>query len=36
MANAVTVTINTVIDAKGARASGNALQYVVTLFLLDG
>ena len=36
LANAVIIAIYTVIDAKGARASGNALQYVVTLFLLDG
>ena len=36
LANAVIIAIYTVIDAKGARASGNAVQYVVTLFLLDG
>ena len=36
LANAVIIAIYTVIDAKGARASGNALQYVVALFLLDG
>ena len=36
LANAVIIAIYTVIDAKGARASGNALQYIVTLFLLDG
>jgi phosphonate utilization associated putative membrane protein len=36
LANAVIIALYTVIDAKGARASGNALQYVVTLFLLDG
>ena len=36
LANAVIIAIYTVVDAKGARASGNALQYVATLFLLDG
>ena len=36
LANAVIIALYTVIDAKGARASGNALQYVVALFLLDG
>ncbi len=36
LANAVVIAIYTVIDAKGARASGNALQYVVALFVLDG
>ncbi len=36
LANAVIIAIYTVLDAKGARASGNALQYVVALFLLDG
>ena len=36
LGNAVIIAIYTVIDAKGARASGNALQYVVTLFLPDG
>ncbi len=36
LGNAVIIAIYTVIDAKGARASGNALQYVATLFLLDG
>lgn len=36
LANAVIIAIYTVIDAKGARASGNALQYVVALFVLDG
>lgn len=36
LANAVIIAIYTVVDAKGARASGNALQYVVALFLLDG
>jgi len=36
LANAVVIAIYTVVDALGARLSGNALQYVVTLFLLDG
>ena len=36
LANAVVIAIYTVIDAKGARASGNALLYVVALFLLNG
>ncbi|MBI2769202.1 MAG: EamA family transporter [Burkholderiales bacterium] len=36
LANAVVIAIYTVVDALGARASGNALQYVVTLFALDG
>ncbi len=36
LANAVIIALYTVVDAKGARASGNALQYVATLFLLDG
>lgn len=34
--NAVVIAIYTVIDALGARISGNALQYVVALFVLDG
>jgi phosphonate utilization associated putative membrane protein len=34
--NAVFIAIYTVVDALGARASGNAIQYVVALFLLDG
>jgi phosphonate utilization associated putative membrane protein len=34
--NAVVIAVYTVIDALGARASGNALQYVVTLFVFDG
>jgi phosphonate utilization associated putative membrane protein len=36
LVNAVIIAVYTVIDAKGARASGNALQYVVALFVLDG
>ena len=36
LANAVVIAVYTVIDALGARASGNALQYVVTLFVFDG
>jgi uncharacterized membrane protein len=36
LANAVIIAIYTVVDAIGARASGNALQYVVALFVLDG
>ncbi len=36
LANAVIIAIYTVVDALGVRASGNALQYVATLFLLDG
>jgi phosphonate utilization associated putative membrane protein len=36
LANAVIIAIYTVVDALGARASGNALQYVVALFVLDG
>ena len=36
LTNAVVIAIYTVVDALGARASGNALQYVATLFLLDG
>ncbi|MGE0332226.1 MAG: EamA family transporter [Ramlibacter sp.] len=36
LANAVIIAIYTVVDAIGARLSGNALQYVVTLFVLDG
>ena len=34
--NAVIIAIYTVVDALGVRASGNAMQYVATLFLLDG
>ena len=36
LANAIVIAVYTVVDALGARASGNALQYVVTLFALDG
>lgn len=36
LANAVVIAAYTVVDALGARASGNALQYVVALFVLDG
>ncbi len=36
LANAVVIAIYTVIDGLGVRASGNAMQYVATLFLLDG
>ncbi|MEO5670356.1 MAG: EamA family transporter [Ramlibacter sp.] len=36
LANAVVIAVYTVVDALGARASGNALQYVVALFVIDG
>jgi len=36
LANAVVIAIYTVVDALGARVSGNALQYVLALFVLDG
>lgn len=36
LANAVIIAVYTVVDALGVRASGNALQYVAALFLLDG
>jgi len=36
LANAVVIAVYTVVDGLGVRASGNALQYVATLFLLDG
>jgi phosphonate utilization associated putative membrane protein len=36
LANAVVIAVYTVVDALGARASGNPLQYVVALFALDG
>lgn len=36
LTNAVVIAIYTVVDALGARASGNALQYVAALFVLDG
>jgi phosphonate utilization associated putative membrane protein len=36
LANAVIIAVYTVVDALGARVSGNPLQYVVALFVLDG
>lgn len=36
LANALVIAVYTVVDALGARASGNVLQYVVALFVLDG
>jgi phosphonate utilization associated putative membrane protein len=36
LSNAVIIALYTVVDALGVRASGNALQYVVALFVLDG
>ena len=36
LANAVIIAIYTVVDALGVRASGDALQYIAALFLLDG
>lgn len=36
LANAVVIACYTVVDALGVRVSGNALQYVVALFVLDG
>ncbi|MCC2632515.1 MAG: EamA family transporter [Ramlibacter sp.] len=36
LTNAVIIAIYTVVDALGARQSGNPLQYVVMLFVLDG
>lgn len=36
LANAVIIAMYTVVDAIGVRLSGNALQYVVALFVLDG
>jgi phosphonate utilization associated putative membrane protein len=36
LANAVVIAVYTVVDALGVRASGNALQYVAALFVLDG
>ena len=36
LANAVVIAVYTVVDALGARASGNPLQYVIALFALDG
>ena len=36
LTNAVVIAVYTVVDALGARSSGNPLQYVVALFMLDG
>ena len=36
LANAVIIAAYTIVDGLGVRASGNALQYVALLFLLDG
>jgi len=36
LVNAVLIACYTVIDAKGARSSGNVIQYVSMLFVLDG
>jgi phosphonate utilization associated putative membrane protein len=36
LGNAVLIALYTLVDAIGARTSGNALQYVVTLFVFDG
>ncbi len=36
LANALIIAIYTVVDALGVRATGNAMQYVAALFLLDG
>jgi phosphonate utilization associated putative membrane protein len=36
LTNAVVIAVYTVVDALGARSSGNALQYVAALFMLDG
>jgi drug/metabolite transporter (DMT)-like permease len=36
LTNAVIIAVYTVVDALGARQSGNPLQYVVALFVLDG
>jgi phosphonate utilization associated putative membrane protein len=36
LTNAVIIAIYTVVDALGARQSGNPLQYVAMLFVLDG
>jgi phosphonate utilization associated putative membrane protein len=36
LSNAVVIAVYTVVDGVGVRASGNALQYVVALFVLDG
>jgi phosphonate utilization associated putative membrane protein len=36
LSNAVVIAVYTIVDALGARASGNPVQYVVMLFVLDG
>jgi phosphonate utilization associated putative membrane protein len=36
LTNAVVIAVYTVVDGLGVRASGNTLQYVATLFVLDG
>ena len=36
LVNAVLIACYTVIDAKGARSSGNVIQYISMLFVLDG
>jgi phosphonate utilization associated putative membrane protein len=36
LANAVVIALYTVTDALGVRAGGNALQYVIALYALDG
>jgi phosphonate utilization associated putative membrane protein len=36
LANAIVIAVYTVVDAHGVRASGNAMQYVVALFVFDG
>lgn len=36
LSNAVIIAMYTVVDGLGVRASGNALQYVALLFVLDG
>jgi phosphonate utilization associated putative membrane protein len=36
LTNAVVIAVYTVVDGLGVRASGNALQYIAAVFLLDG
>jgi phosphonate utilization associated putative membrane protein len=36
LANAVVIALYTIVDALGTRASGDALQYVAALFVLEG
>jgi phosphonate utilization associated putative membrane protein len=36
LANAVIIAAYTIVDGSGVRASGNAMQYVALLFLIDG